>query len=169
MGKSIDPDVLEIEIARLRGLDLKDLRAEWERYYGTTVPRTLRRDILVRSIVWQIQAKAIGGLKPEIRRYLRQAAETARAGAPIRAFSSRRIKAGTKLMRVWQGTTHTVTALADGFEWQGKRHRSLSEIARAITGTRWNGPVFFGVKPRPSEIGTQAARTTASRRKTVHA
>jgi plastocyanin len=68
----------------------------------------------------------------------------------VRPPSAGRIKPGTKLIRVWQGKTHTVTALADGFEWQGSRYRSLSEIARTMTGTRWNGLVFFGVKSKAS-------------------
>jgi hypothetical protein len=157
---SIDPAALEVEIARLRSLDLPVLRAEWERHHGTKVPRTLRREILIRSILWQIQAKASGGLKPAVRKYLRQAAEATRSGSAPRAFSHRRVKSGTKLIRTWQGKTHTVTALPDGFEWQGRRHRSLSEIARAITGTRWNGLVFFGVKPTPSLSKPPSAVTT---------
>jgi hypothetical protein len=151
MTRPIERAELETEIAHLRGLGLPELRAVWEKHYGTTVPRTLRRNILVLSIAWQIQAKAVGGLKPATRKHLRQVAEAARAGTVVRPYSNGRIKPGTKLIRVWQDTTHMVTVLADGLEWQGKRYRSLSEIARTITGTRWNGLVFFGVKPRASE------------------
>jgi hypothetical protein len=139
---------LELEIARLRGLELPNLRAVWEKYHGTAAPKTLRRDVLIRSILWQMQAKVFGGLKPATRKYLREVADAARSKTkanrppplPIR------IRPGTKLVRVWQDRTHTVTALDEGFEWQGKRYRSLSQIARAMTGTRWNGLVFFGVK-----------------------
>jgi hypothetical protein len=138
----------------------------WERHYGTPTPKTLRRDMLVRSIAWRIQADAAGGLKPATRKYLRQVAEGARSGTVVRAFSAGRIKPGTKLIRVWRDETHTVMALADGFEWQGSRYRSLSKIARTITGTRWNGLVFFGVKTRLLEskaaVSAKAARREAA-------
>ena len=82
MVGSIEPEALEAEIARLRGLGLPELRAVWEQHYGTAVPRTIRRDLLVRSIAWRIQAKALGGIKPATRKYLRQVAEAARSGPP---------------------------------------------------------------------------------------
>jgi plastocyanin len=148
MIRRINDRKLKAEIARLRDLDLPDLRAVWQKHYGTTAPKTLRRKILILSIAWRIQADVAGGLKPATRRYLRQVAAAARSGTVVRPPSAGRIKPGTKLMRVWQDKTHTVTALAEGFEWQGSRYRSLSEIARTITGTRWNGLVFFGVKSR---------------------
>jgi hypothetical protein len=166
MAHRIESETLETEIARLRGLGLPQLRAVWEQYHGTTAPKTLRRNILIRSVAWHIQAEAAGGLKPSTRKYLRQVAESARSGAVVRALSAGRIKSGTKLIRVWQDKTHTVTALADGFEWQGSRYRSLSKIARTITGIRWNGLVFFGVKTRP--IGA-AIRTKAAHREAPHA
>ena len=152
MSGRIDERKLNAEIARLRDLELPVLRAVWQKYYGTTAPKTVRRKILILSIAWRIQANALGGLKPATRKYLRQVAEAARSGAVARPPPpSRRIKPGTKLIRVWQDKTHTVTALADGFEWQGKQYRSLSQIARAMTGTRWNGLVFFGVKTSASK------------------
>ena len=148
MIRRINDRKLKAEIARLRDLDLPDLRAVWQKHYGTTAPKTLRRKILILSIAWRIQADVAGGLKPATRKYLRQVAESARSGTVVRPPSAARIRPGTKLMRVWQDKTHTVTALAEGFEWQGSRYRSLSEIARTMTGTRWNGLVFFGVKSR---------------------
>ena len=150
MTRRIDDRKLKTEIARLRDLDLRDLRAVWQKHYGTTAPKTLRRKILVLSIAWRIQANAAGGLKPATRKYLRQVAEAARSGVRVQPPSAGRIRAGTRLIRVWRDKTHTVTALADGFEWQGTRYRSLSEIARTMTGTRWNGLVFFGVKSNAS-------------------
>ena len=121
MAGRIDERKLNAEIARLRDLDLPVLRAVWRKHYGTTAPKTVRRKILILSIAWRIQADALGGLKPATRKYLRQVAEAARSGAVARPPPpSRRIKPGTKLIRVWQDKTHTVTALADGFEWQGK-------------------------------------------------
>jgi hypothetical protein len=150
MAHRIESETLKTEIARLRGLGLPELRAVWEQHYSAIAPKTLRRDILIRSVAWHIQAAAAGGLEPSTRKYLRQAAQGVRSGTVMRAFSAGRLKPGTKLIRVWQGKTHTVMALADGFEWQGSRYRSLSKIARTITGIRWNGLVFFGVKTRPA-------------------
>jgi len=146
----LDDRKLEAEIARLRDLGLPELRSVWQKHYGTLAPKTLRRKILILSIAWRIQADALGGLKPATRKFLRQVAEANRAGTRVHLRSSVHIKPGTKLIRVWQDRTHTVTALESGFEWQGGRYRSLSQIARSITGTRWNGLVFFGVKPKTS-------------------
>jgi hypothetical protein len=168
MAPRIERETLETEIARLCGLGLPELRAVWEKHYGTMAPKTLRRDILIRSIAWRIQADAAGGLKPATRKYLRQVAEGAQSGTVVRAFLTGRIKPGTKLIRVWLDKTHTVMALADGFEWQGSRYRSLSKIARTITGTRWNGLVFFGVKTRPLE-SKAAIRTKAAHREAANA
>jgi hypothetical protein len=148
MRGQFDERALEIEIARLRDLELSELRAVWQKHYGCVAPRTVRRKILILSIAWRIQADALGGLKPATRKKLREVAEAARTGTAVPVRAAPRTRTGTKLMRVWQGNTHTVTVLGDGFEWQGARYRSLSQIARLITGTRWNGPVFFGVKPR---------------------
>jgi hypothetical protein len=150
---------LELEIARLRGLELRALRAVWEKHHGTTVPSTLRREMLVRSILWQMQAKVFGGLKPATRKYLLEVAEATHSKTSIAPTPPVRIRPGTKLIRVWQNQTHTVTALDEGFTWQGKRYRSLSQIARSITGTRWNGLVFFGVKPKQAPQQKTSQRT----------
>lgn len=147
---------LELEIARLRDLELPELRATWEKHYGAAVPKTLRREMLIRAILWQVQAKALGGLKPATRKYLLEVADAAHSKTGAAPAPPIRIRPGTKLIRVWQNRTHTVTALDEGFTWQGKRYRSLSQIARAITGTRWNGLVFFGVKRKsasPAPLG----------------
>lgn len=164
MRGQFDERALEIEIARLRGLELPELRAVWKRHYGSVAPKTIRRKILILSIAWRIQADILGGLKPATRKRLREVAEAARTGtvAPVRTVP--RIRAGTRLMRVWQGKTHTVSVLAAGFEWQGSRYRSLSQIARLITGTRWNGLVFFGVKPRSPDAGADGQSMSARRR-----
>jgi plastocyanin len=167
MSRLIEERKLKTEIARLRDLGLQDLRVVWQKHYGTTAPKTLRRRILILSIAWRIQAAAAGGLKPSTLKYLRQVADAARSGTAVQSPSARRIRPGTQLIRVWQDKTHTVTALADGFEWQGSRYRSLSEIARTITGTQWNGLVFFGVKSKASN--SKADRTKALGRETANA
>jgi hypothetical protein len=96
-----------------------------------------------------LQEQAFGGLKPAYKRRLRQLAESfdRDSGRVAKAVSSSaRIKPGTRLIRQWDGQTHQVTVAEDGFEYKGERYKSLSEIARLITGTRWSGPLFFGLK-----------------------
>ena len=128
------------------GLTLAALRERWSALYGNPAPRSLRRDLLVRAIAYQLQVKAFGGLSPVSKRLLREIAAAAREGRFDAAAIGPRVKPGTRLIRVWQGETHSVLVLEDGFEWKGARHRSLSVIAKAITGTNWNGWTFFGVK-----------------------
>jgi hypothetical protein len=159
--RQFDLLALRDEIARLRDLDLPSLREHWERSHGSPAPKTVRRSMLIRSLGYLFQAEALGGLKPSTKRQLRQFLDATRAGTEMPP-SGLRIKAGTKLIRMWQDKTHTVTVTADGFEWRGSRYRSLSEIARLITGTRWNGLVFFGVKPRPAGGKKSIARREAA-------
>jgi hypothetical protein len=158
----IDASTLRAEIERLADLDLAGLRQRWRELYGTPAPKFFRRNFLIRAVAYQMQVEVFGGLKPATKRKLRQIVEAIRNGHDDALLASPRIKPGTRLMRAWQGKTHTVTVLEDGFEWQGSRMGSLSEIARAITGTRWNGLVFFGVKQplagkkKPVETGEGA-------------
>ena len=132
------------------GLSLEALRERWPALYGNPAPRSLRRDLLIRAIAYQLQVKAFGGLSTATKRMLREIATAAREGRFDAAAIGPRVKPGTRLIRVWQGETHRVLVLEDGFEWNGSRHRSLSVIAKAITGTNWNGWIFFGVKRRPA-------------------
>lgn len=159
----VDTAALQGEIEHLADLDLAGLRDRWRDLYGTSAPKSLRRNFLIRAVAYRLQVKMFGGLKPSIKRELRRIAEAVRNGNGEAVISRPRIKPGTQLIRAWQGTTHTVTVLDDGFEWNGSRLRSLSEIARAITGTRWNGLVFFGLKQRSS------GRKTSERAETVDA
>jgi Protein of unknown function (DUF2924) len=149
--------VLAAEIAGLPALSLSALRARWEALYGRPAPRTLRRDLLVRAIAYQLQVKAYGGLSAATRRKLREIAQAVRDGCFEPAIVAPRIAPGTRLIRVWRGETHTVFVHGDGFEWSGTRHRSLSTIAKAITGTSWNGWTFFGVKRARPSNGRDAA------------
>jgi hypothetical protein len=143
-------ETLAAEIEALRTLSLPDLRQEWARVYGTPAPLSLRRDLLIRAVAYQLQVKAYGGLSAATKRRLRQIAAAVREGNFGSELVTPRIRPGTRLIRVWQGETHTVFVHEDGFEWNGARHRSLSTIAKAITGTSWNGYTFFGVKRRPA-------------------
>src|SRR5918993_3845770 len=147
---------VEPEIAGLPALSLNALRERWRVLYGNPAPRSLRRDLLMRAVAYQIQVKAFGGLSAATKRKLREIAAAAREGRFDASVVAPRVKPGTRLIRVWQGETHSVLVLEDGFDWKGTRYRSLSLIAKTITGTNWNGWTFFGVKrgsPREGRDG----------------
>ena len=137
-------------LARLPKLDIHELREEWRRLYKADVSPHLSRELVIRAVAYRIQEVALGGLRPEPQRQLRQIAqelkENRHARMPLRA----QLKPGTRLLREWQGRTYEVVVLDDGLSWQGTQYRSLSEIARKITGTAWSGPLFFGLKQNRS-------------------
>ena len=133
------------ELAALENMNLHDLRTTWKKLYRTEAPRFFRRELLVRACAYQIQVKAYGGLSPKTRRRLLKIAAEAEQGTFTTAGAPRRLRPGTRLVRSYDGVTHTVDVLADGFAWNGQKFRSLSGIARAISGTNWNGNVFFGL------------------------
>ncbi len=132
------------EIIRLERLPLDHLRDEWRRLHQTPPPKRLSRDILLRGITYKLQENALGGLSKANQRSLQSSgfAETS-PGKKLRPRSS--FKPGTRLVREWHGVTHTVVILTDGVEWRGQRYRSLSVVAREITGAHWSGPRFFGL------------------------
>lgn len=147
----VDPDTLEDEIAHLRDLDLQELHRRWRSLYGRPAPKFFRRKLLIRAVAYQMQVKAYGGLSEVTKRRLREIAEAVRDGNEETVLGGPRIKPGTRLIRLWQDKTHTVEVLSDGFKWEGRKYPSLSGIAKAITGTNWNGYTFFGLKRRPSK------------------
>ena len=133
-------------LSRLPKLDIYELRKEWRFLYKTDVSPHLSRELLIRAVAYRIQEVALGGLRPELQRQLRQIAqELKQTGAAAKRFRPQ-LKPGTRLIREWQGRTYEVVVLDDGFCWQGTQYRSLSAIARKITGTAWSGPLFFGLK-----------------------
>ena len=145
-------DPIPARLAALKNMALPDLKTEWRTLFGTEPPGYNRR-YLESRLAYRIQELAYGGLKPDTRKRLEALGEH----FADRNITRRRIRddvmpiAGTRLLREWQGVEHTVTVLADGYEWQGRPYRSLSAIARAITGTRWNGPAFFGLRNRSAK------------------
>ncbi len=141
---SVD-DRVHNDIAALDGMDLGDLRALWQKLYRTAAPKGFRRELLIRACAHQIQVTAYGGLSPKTRRKLLKIAAEAERGTFTTAGSPRRLRPGTRLVRAYGGKTHTVEVLADGFAWNEQKFRSLSGIAKAISGTNWNGNVFFGL------------------------
>jgi hypothetical protein len=147
---TIDDVALETEIGRLPNLSLFELRNRWKALFGHPAPKSLRRNFLARAVAYQMQVEVYGGLSVATKRRLREIANAVRTGDANAMLGSSRVKPGTQMIRQWQDTTHTVTALAGGFEWNGRTYKSLSAVANAITGTNWNGFSFFGIKRAPS-------------------
>jgi hypothetical protein len=133
------------QLANLDGLDGERLKQRWRNLYGTEPPLRVGRSLLRQAIGYRLQENALGGLKPSTRRLLQQVATDADAGRAITA-SERKLKPGAVLLREWHGNTHQVTVVEDGVRFRGQRYRSLSQVARVITGARWSGPLFFGLK-----------------------
>jgi hypothetical protein len=146
-----DRKTLDVEIARLRDLDVGALRARWQNMFRRQPPPHLPRHLLYRMVAYRFQADHLGDLDGESRRLLDSAVSPEAAGK--RAVDGDRVTAdvrpGTMLAREWNGRMHRVSVLAEGFAWNGKTYPSLSKIAFAITGTRWNGPRFFGLRDKP--------------------
>ena len=142
------PDPIPARLAALKTTSTLDLKAQWRELFDSEPPPFYRR-YLESRLAYRIQELVYGGLKPETIRRLERLGEELDGGdrkkRSIRADRDRPIT-GTRLLREWQGVEQIVTVTADGFEWQGRPYKSLSAIARAITGTRWNGWVFFGLK-----------------------
>jgi Protein of unknown function (DUF2924) len=144
------PKASKEALSRLPKLDLSELREEWRVLYKTDVSPHLSRELLIRALAYRIQEVALGGLRPELQRQLRQiAVEQKQTGEAAKRFRPQ-LKPGTRLIREWQGRTHEVVVRDDGLSWQGMLYRSLSAIARKITGTAWSGPLFFGLKQNRS-------------------
>ena len=137
-------DHLEQELAALAKLDRAALLQRWRMAFGRDAPPRLSRALMEKAIAYDLQAKVFGGLPARTRRSLR-----ATAKADGRSGMSNLPSRGTRLVREWNGALHEVEVLEDGYLWRGARHRSLSAIARAITGTKWSGPRFFGLVAGP--------------------
>jgi len=145
------------QLESLQGLDKAALRAQWLELFKRPAPPQLRRDLLLRILTYRIQEQAYGGLSARTRSRLRQLARMLEKNPKAALPSAPTIKPGTRLLRQWQGQTHTVTVIEGGFDYKGKRYASLSQIARLITGTRWSGPLFFGLKGSRREERANAA------------
>src|SRR5580700_1608483 len=161
-GVLADMDQAAIDVAkalaRLSALTIFELRGEWRRLHRTPPPMRLSRDLLTRGITYKLQERAYGGLSLATARKLEHAnadPQSRGAAKPVQPIS---LRPGTRLVREWRGVTHMVLIHADGIEWRGQRYRSLTIVARKITGARWSGPRFFGLRQRPLDP-TSTART----------
>ena len=135
---------LASEIAALAEATLADLKSRWRVLYGTEPPPRISRDLLTRAVAYGIQEEALGGLRPSTRRLLAKVAADASARRPIQATPALTLTPGTVLLRDWRGTQHQVIVREHDVEFQGKRYKSLSQVAHRITGSKWSGPFFFG-------------------------
>ena len=136
-------------LAALKAMSVKDLKAEWQTLFNNTAPNN-SRGFLEGRLAYRIQELTHGGPDKQTRRMLDLLADEVEGTLTRKAqiADPRNPVVGTKLIREWDGTAHTVTVLTEGFEWDGRRYKSLSAVARAITGTRWNGYRFFGLRER---------------------
>jgi Protein of unknown function (DUF2924) len=145
MKTAVDHSV-EAELGRLPTTPIADLRKRCRELFRTEPPKAFGPDLLRRSIAHRIQEKAYGGLSGPARRLLDHLVKAALAKPNGRLELPRRIKPGSELVRTWKGKTYRVMVMADGFAHDGRTFGSLSEIASDITGTKWNGPRFFGLR-----------------------
>jgi len=141
---------LAAEILSLSKLDIDRLRERWKAIYGKAPSREIGRSFLTRAISYRLQERVYGGLKPSTSRLLARVVEENATGSSKKP-QTRMAQSGTILIREWRGTAHRVTMLDDGVTFNGKRYRSLSEVAREITGSRWSGPRFFGLRSQVTE------------------
>ena len=153
---SPDRGSLDIEIVHLRGLDVDDLRARWRTVFRRKAPPHLPRHLLFRVLTYRLQADQLGDLAPDIRRVLEAQSDCTGGHEKLTADLQRvrlSLRPGTVLAREWDGRMHHVMVVANGFSWSGNTYPSLSKVASAITGTRWNGPRFFGLRDRSASAG----------------
>jgi len=145
-GRLQDAAACREALARLPELDLGGLRERWRALYKTEASPHLSRELLLRAVAYRMQELALGGLRSERQRQLRLLVEQLKESGVMRVRARPELQAGTRLVREWQGRTYEVLVLDDGFSWRGVHYRSLSAVARTITGTAWSGPLFFGLK-----------------------
>ena len=127
-------------VAEIEAMDRVALIATWDRLFGTPVPKSLSRSFLRRFIAFEVQARRYGGLPKGF------VADLERQVAAARTSSCPALKPGGRLLREWNGVTHSVEVTETGYRWKRETYASLSAVARAITGARWSGPRFFGLR-----------------------
>jgi hypothetical protein len=160
-GRASTKTSVEDEIAHLRGLDLRGIRSRWQSVFGRPAPAHLTRHLLVAVIAYRLQADRFGDLDHATRQVLDRTvakeAEPAMA-ARLASLDQKRseLAPGTVLVREWDRQSQRVMVMADGFAWNGQTYDSLSKVAFAITGTKWNGPRFFGLRDKEDRSATEA-------------
>jgi hypothetical protein len=143
---TLSSDPIARELAQLEQCSIVTLRACWRGEFRSEPPPAFGPDLLRRSLAYRLQEEAYGKLAPATQRALDRIVAAFEKNPSARPKLPRRIKPGSVLVRDWKGKSHRVTVLARGFEYDARPYESLSEIVRTITGTRWNGPRFFGLR-----------------------
>jgi len=147
---------LSQRLASLPNLSKPGLCELWRQLFKTDLPGQIRRELLLAILAYRIQEQAFGGLSDAGCRRLRQLAATFEADPNAVVSNRPPIRPGTRLVRQWKEQVHVVEVETEGYEYRGARYENLSEIARLITGTRWSGPAFFGLKAKPSNASQEA-------------
>ena len=167
-GRGLPPGRLSRMLADLNSADLATLRAQWQRLFRAPAPAGFNRDLLQRDVAYRLQERAAGGLSRAVNKRLTSIAAAKRDGKATPPVAPPRLRPGVTLVREWHGQTHAVVVLDGGFEYQGRRHASLTEIARQITGAKWSGPRFFGltrsvatIAPVPPPASSRATHAAA--------
>ncbi len=149
--KRADIDGLNVQLAAVSEMAAPELRVEWHRLFRSHPPKLLSRDLLELAIAWKLQERVLGGLGATAKRQLAELAQTMAAKSDLANARTVSLRPGARLLREWRGETHEVLVVEDGFQWRGRTWASLSAIAREMTGTRWSGPRFFGLKAGHSD------------------
>ena len=137
---------IENDLGALSTLSINELRTQWARAFKHQPGKRTSRRLLQSSLAYYLQEQHFGGLPGSIKRLLTKLEAQRLAGRALNMAPAVHIKPGTRLVRTWKGVAHQVTVTEQGFEYAGDRYENLSQIARLITGTRWSGPLFFGLK-----------------------
>jgi hypothetical protein len=153
---------VDLVLSVLPALSIRELRTIFRRVHGIAPPPVFGRNLLKRAIAYRVQEQVFGGLSRETKKLLDRLADPSRRSG-TEVVVPRRIKPGSVIVREWRGTSHQVVVLSDGFQWNGETYASLSEIARLITGTRWNGPRFFGLRTQPKSARQQGRSAAGPR------
>ncbi len=154
----LDREALASEIASLSKPGIDELRGRWKAMFGKAPSRDIGQSFLTRAIAYRLQEEAFGGLEPSTRRLLAEFADGGANRSAVAAPPSRIVQPGAVLVREWRGLSHQVGVLEKGFSFRGKHYRSLSEVAREITGTRWSGPLSSALSDRERRAAMQRAK-----------
>ena len=152
-GDAASCSLVTDQLRALEEMPLLDLRSEWGRFCSSKPPR-LSRDLLLRALAYRIQERAHGGLSRASLRLLKVDVGESGSVTTARASPAPVMKPGAKLVREWHGRSHVVSVTETGFDYAGASYRSLTEIAKLITGAHWSGPRFFGLQSRRAELRT---------------
>jgi hypothetical protein len=151
MVSDVKAEKLAQELKELEARGDDELKDRWRSLYGTKPPQKIHRSLLIAAVAHRMQENALGALNSSVRRHLMQVANNPATPDSRRTSRALRPRVGTVLVRDWGGVTHQAKVLEDGILFRSKRYKSLSEVARLITGSRWSGPLFFGLRSAAKE------------------